>query len=176
MKIYITDIRNNPRIVYIDGKRFILPSKKEIIKDVSKGSYEALSKLPFMKVRPVEEEPVVEEPKAEDLIAEEPVSSGDMEEVKEEPKVVVEAPKEEAVPEMVNASEVLTESVIVSQEEVAEEPKAEIPAEEPAKEEDKAVDYSSMSKKELRAVLGEKGVDTTGMTKAVMLEKLKEIG
>ena len=168
MKIYITDIRNNPRIVYIDGKRFILPSKKEIIKDVSKGSYEALSKLPFMKVRPVEEEPVVEEPKAEDLIAEEPV--------KEEPKVVEEAPKEEAVPEMVNASEVLNESVIVSQEEVVEEPKEEIPAEEPAKEEDKAVDYSSMSKKELRAVLEGKGVDTTGMTKAVMLEKLKEIG
>jgi hypothetical protein len=89
--------------------------------------------------------------------------------------VVEEAPKEEAVPEMVNASDVLTESVIVYQEEVADEPKAEIPAEEPSKEEDKAVDYSSMSKKELRAILEEKGVDTTGMTKAVMLEKLKEI-
>ena len=177
MKVLITDLRNNPRIIHIDGRRFILPSRKEILHEMSRGAYDTLSNFPFIRVRPVEEnilEPIKEEPIKEEPIKEEPIKEEPIKEepIKEEPikeEPIKEEPTRNNISEVVNSTEVLHESVIVSQEEpVVEEPVVE--------ESNDTVDYSSMTKKELRALLEEKGVDTTGMTKAVMLETLKNMG
>ena len=146
MKVYITDIRNNPRIVYIDGRRYVFPSRKEVLKDISLSAYRTLSKTPYIHVRlesqedSTVEEIQVEEPKKE--IVKEETS-------KEEIKVVEEKVEAEIIP--------LEEVTPVLEEQVSNTP-----------------DYSSMTKKELRSVLEEKGVDTSGMTKSNMLDWLKE--
>ena len=135
MKVVLKDKRRNTRVIFIDGRRYILPSNKEVIKDISKMAFNILSKYSFLEIRVCEELEKVEDNKKE--------PSHKSEIIKEEPKVV--------------------EPKVV-------EPKEE-PKEEPIPEK---VDYSSMKKKELKAILEERGCDTSGMSKANMLDWLKE--
>ena len=132
MKVVLKDKRRNTRVIFIDGRRYILPSNKEVIKDISKMAFNILSKYSFLEIRVCEELEKVEDNKKE--------PSHKSEIIKEEPKV--EEPK-------------------------VEEPKVEEPIPE-------KVDYSSMKKKELKAILEERGCDTSGMSKANMLDWLKE--
>lgn len=143
MKVVLKDKRRNTRVIFIDGRRYILPSNKDVIKDISKMAFNILSKYSFLEIRVCDELEKVEDNKKE--------PSHKSEILKEEPK---EEPKVEE-----------------SKEESKEEPKVEESKEELIPEK---VDYSSMKKKELKVILEERGCDTSGMSKANMLDWLKE--
>lgn len=171
MKVYLKDIRINPRSICLEGKRLAFPSKKEVLLDVSAGTIAYLKTLPFIKLRDYQEEckgeikEVIEEAPKEEPIEEAPKEEihpvkEEAVEIKEEPKIEepkTEEPKieEPQIEEIKNdTAEVLQDSEIVSQEEVT-------------------VDYSSMSKKELRELIESKGGDPHGMAKSNMVDWLK---
>ena len=144
MKVIIRDKRSNPRITMIDGRRYILPSNKEIVKDISFCTFNALKNCSWLEIREYKKEVVsdkAEESKQEDL--------GSIVEVVDEK--LVELPKQEnKEPVKVSLNEEQVEEV-----------------------EEKKVDYSALTKRELRVMIEEKGGDTAGMSKANMIDWLK---
>lgn len=210
MKVYITDLRVKPRVVYIDGKRYIFPSRKEVLRDISKTAYLCLEKTPYLKLRPLEVENNITEsipnvvvrqpssdrkskatsdlslrnedsvvltndvevsrrdeptPVSEEHVSDKTVCVNSEETLNVEENNVSEDDTQNTLEESV-AEEAITEELIsedpISEETVSNEVNSEKPD----------VNYTSMSKKELKAVIEGMGVDTTGMTKALMLEWL----
>ena len=158
MKVVLKDKRRNPRIMSIDGKRFIFPSNKEIVKDISLFAFKELSKCNWIEVREYKDtvEGKVELGKGIDSIVEPPS-------VMEPEKVEVDSPKEEVEEIISNIKEELAPAV----DSVKEEKSVEV-----VEEEKSTVNYSSLTKKELRILLEGKGVDTSGMSKANMVDWL----
>jgi hypothetical protein len=176
MKVYITDTRRDTRILVIDGRHIILPSKKEVLRDISTSAFRSLSTLPFIKLRVYEEPKQVEQPKI-DVQPEPKTESTPVEEPKQEEPVVA---KNET-------TESQSTSVIVDQEEQSiEEHKVESTEEStPVVEEStveehqtetqsETVDFSKLTKKELKELAESKGCDTTGMVKADLVQWLTE--
>ena len=179
MKVLITDNRSTPRIIYIDGVGYILPSKHPVPMDITLTAKTLLTKNEFMEVveqeeefhpkeapnpedilyseevvseiREEEENPHIEEPKSEEPKSEEPKS--------EEPKLctVVEEQEDEETHSEETISETESSSEIVEQEEQQEE----------------KPDYSSMLVKDLRAIMEERGVDCKGWLKKDIVEYLE---
>ena len=208
MKVYITDLRVKPRIVYIDGKRYIFPSRKEVLRDISKTAYLGLEKTPYLKLRPLEVENnitesipnvVVRQPSSDRKSKVTPGSSSLS--LKNEDSVVLTndvevSRKDDPTPvseehvsdkpvcvdseetlnvEENNVSEEDTQNTLeesITEETITEEPISEETVSNEVNSAKPDVNYTSMSKKELKAVIEGMGVDTTGMTKALMLEWL----
>ena len=193
MKVILKDKRNNPRIIYIDGKRYVLPSNKEVIKEISRKAYLYLLQCSWIEVKKYIE-PKVEESKTESSTnevkneskeknnkTEEKLTEENTEYIKENTNIeskeneikpmvdsVVDS-KESFIKEDIPATNVveIVENIDNSDENV------ETVVSEKTNEVENTIDYSSMSKKELRAIIEEKGGDTTGMSKANMLDWLK---
>lgn len=188
MKVYLRDKRVNPRVIYIDGKRYVLPSNKEVVKEISRAAFNNLSAMNCISIReytePEEEGNLVEAPAEEQPKKEEtkPVNT----QKKPEPEVdvsglVVEDKLEDS--SIVSSVEEPKHEEAPKVEEPVEENKEEAPVEE-AKSEDTPVqeeanpegeekpNYSSLTKKELKALVEEKGGDTSGMTKANLIDWL----
>lgn len=169
MKVYITDTRRDTRIIVIDGRHIILPSKKEVLRDISTSAFRSLSTLPFIKLRVYEEPKQVEQPKveaqpetlAESSPVEEPVVAKN-ETVEQEPSTSVIVEQEEA-----STEEPKIESMGETTPVVEETPVEENTQPEP-------VDYSKLTKKELKEMAEAKGCDTTGMVKADLVQWLTE--
>ena len=178
MKVILKDKRNNPRITFIDGKRYILPSNKEVVKDISRNAYLYLSQCSWIEVRKYVEPKVVEQKPEE---TETPSSDTEPKEIIIENK---ESVKEEIVEPVKESNTVATNVVLVEEPEIKEDVVTENPVEEvvidsqneevtedttPVEE----VNYTSMSKRELKAIIESKGGDPSGMSKANMLDWLK---
>lgn len=172
MKVYLRDKRRNPHVIYIDGKRYVLPTNKEIVKDISRSAFNNLSAMACISVREYIETNVNS--------SLEPVP--DKQHVKEE-KVIEVSKKEEPVVDVSGlvVEDKLEDSTLVSSisenVESEESPKKESYIEEALSEEIKSddasrQDYSSLSKKELKALVEEKGGDPSGMTKSNLVDWL----
>jgi hypothetical protein len=174
MKVLITDNRSTPRIIYIDGVGYILPSKHPVPMDITLTAKTLLTKNEFMEVVEQEEEfHTKEAPNPEDILYSEEVVSEIREEEEnphiEEPKseehiepklcTVVGEPEEAQSDE--NISETESSSEIVEQEEPQEEQQEEKP------------DYASMLVKDLRAIMEDRGVDCKGWLKKDIVEYLE---
>ena len=176
MKVYLRDKRANPRVIYIDGKRFVLPSSKEVVQDISRSAFNNLSAMGCISIREYVEEENVEV--QEEVVEEREIKAAS------KPNEVKPAPTPDVDVSGLVVEDKLEDSTIVSpveepkaEEPKAEEPKAEEPkSEEPKSEEPKAEetkpDYSSMTKTQLKEVVKEKGGDPSGMTKANLLDWL----
>jgi hypothetical protein len=208
MKVYITDLRVKPRIVYIDGKRYIFPSRKEVLRDISKTAYLGLEKTPYLKLRPLEVENNITE-NIPNVVVRQPSSdrkpertscssslslrnednvvlTNDVEvSIKDEPTPVSDEQvsndtvggdfEETLTVEENKVSEEDTQNTLeesITEETITEEPISEETVSNEVDSVKPDVNYTSMSKKELKAVIEGMGVDTTGMTKALMLEWL----
>ena len=179
MKVYLRDKRVTPRVVYIDGKRYVLPSNKEVVKEISRAAFNNLSAMNCISIREyiepensgnIVEAPAEEQPKKEET---KPVEAPKKE---DSPKDEVKKEEPEVDVSGLVVEDKLEDSHIVSP---VEEPKQEVSVEE-NKEESKPVeekpatkvDYSSLTKKELKALVEEKGGDPTGMNKANLVDWL----
>lgn len=161
MKVYIRDKRSNPRIIYIDGKKFYLGSKKEYLKDISPNALHALSQKEYLEIRPFEEEKQEVCGKNED-IKEAPVS-------KEEPLDILDLKKEEIKDEHGCIEEVEVKESVIEEMYYTGDSKEDKEVKEIV--EDKP-DYSSMTKKVLKGIVEDKGGDPTGMSKSNMVDWL----
>ena len=182
MKVILKDKRSNPRITFIDGKRYILPSNKEVIKDISRNAFLYLSQCAWLEVRKYIEPKVVEQKPEE---TEPPISNIESNESAIENKESVKDAVENSVNEnnTVTTNVVLVEEPEIREDVVDEKPTEDIHVEEsvitPSNEEIVAdssveeVNYSSMSKRELKSVIEKMGGDPSGMSKANMLDWLK---
>lgn len=183
MKIYIRDKRANPRVIYIDGKKYYFGGNKEFLNDFPSTAVKLLEQKEFLEIRSAEEPDVKEPEKKQE--APKPVEKN-VEEVKEpepvkEPELVKE-PEIEPEPasnEVVEEPKPDNESVIVeasdeSNGDVVEAPADEVVEEsEPVEEKEEKPDYASMTKRVLREIMEEKGAYIQGMSKGAMVEWLE---
>ena len=171
MKVYITDTRRDTRIIVIDGRHIILPSKKEVLRDISTSAFRSLSTLPFIKLR-VYEEPKVGQPKvepeaqAESAQVEEPVGAKN-EIAEQEPSTSVIVEQEETSTGEPKEDSIDETTPVVEETPVEENQTENNPQSEP-------VDYSKLTKKELKEMAEARGCDTTGMVKADLVQWLTE--
>ncbi len=174
MKVVLKDKRNNPRIIYIDGKRYVLPSNKEVIKEISRNAYNYLSQCSWIEVRKYVEVKTTESDPTKELdvsTIENKILTNVVEVV--DPVVETVDPVIETVDDEVSTEEFI-EPVIVNSESVkAEDIELENKSLDKEKETESVINYAAMSKKELRAVIEEMGGDSSGMSKANMLDWLK---
>lgn len=166
MKVYIRDKRSTPRIIYIDGKKFYLGSKKEYLKDISPNALHALSQKEYLEIRPFEEENH-ENCDMKEEVKEAPSPKADVVEAK--PEVISELKKEE----IKNEPEIVDEVKEPVVEEMVEEKEPEQEVEEEA---DDKPNYASMTKKVLKGIIEEKGGDPSGMSKSNMVDWLNANG
>ena len=179
MKVVLKDKRNNPRIIYIDGKRYVLPSNKEVIKEISRNAYNYLSQCSWIEVRKYVEVKTSESEPTKELdvnIIENNITTNVVEVVDDVVETV--DPVVETVNEEVSTEDILSdenvEPVLVNSENVkAEEIELENNNSDKEKDTESVINYAAMSKKELRAVIEEMGGDSSGMSKANMLDWLK---
>ena len=163
MKVVIKDKRSNPRIILIDGRRYILPSNKEIVKNISQSAFAYLKRCSWLEIREYKED------KSSSIS---PVSDNNqtMEMTKEDKKDEVKG----SVVEVINEDpvELVSKEELPKPKEVVVEKQVEESVSEPVVEV-KEINYSSFSKKELRSMIEEKGGDPSGMSKANMIDWLK---
>ena len=174
MKVLITDNRSTPRIIYIDGVGYILPSKHPVPMDITLTAKTLLTKNEFMEVVEQEEEfHPKEAPNPEDILYSEEIvdeireeeENPHIEEPKSEeptePKLCTVVEEQEETQSDESSSETESSSEIVEQEEPQEEQQEEKP------------DYASMLVKDLRAIMEERGVDCKGWLKKDIVEYLE---
>lgn len=185
MKVSITDMRINTRIVNIEGKQFVFPSKKEVVRDISVRAYNLIKQFPFLKVVPVEipytEAGIEQHSDITKLYGENAVADtisetsfkGEVEEVKDD-NIGVEDHKEEdnKIEEPRNMR--LEEVKPLANDTEAQEVMEGSSIVDPNVEYSKPVDYQSMSKRDLRALMESKGGDPQGMSKANMVAWLEK--
>ena len=195
MKVIITDKRETPRVIYIDGKGYVLPSNRPITMNISDRAKTILDRTEFIQViksemkasdnrksnvsdkellapeSSPEQETIdkkVEDEKKEDKVEE---KEDTIEEKKDnevqEPVVTRQAPVSNKVEksEPVIEEQENNEPTIEEQEEIKEESQEEIKEEKP--------DYSSMLVRELKEILDARGVDYKGWLKKDMVEYLE---
>lgn len=172
MKVVLKDKRNNPRIIYIDGKRYVLPSNKEVIKEISRNAYNYLSQCSWIEVRKYVEVKTSESEPTKELDVN-TIENNITTNVIEVVDPVVETVNEEVSTEDILSDENV-EPVLVNSESVkAEKVEFENKNSDKEKDTESVINYAAMSKKELRAIIEEMGGDSSGMSKANMLDWLK---
>ena len=166
MKVLIRDRRAKPRVIYIDGHKFVLPCNKEVLMDIKEDTCDSLRNLSYLTVSEYEE--------MNDTSISESVSTNEQEidnesihsESNNDPVVNTDvAPVQESINEIVD----------ITPDTVDEIPMVDMSSDASDRnitETMPQVDYSSMTKKALRSLIEEKGGDATGMTKSNMIDWL----
>ena len=183
MKVGITDLRRNPGIVNIEGKRLVFPSRREVVRDISSRAYNLIKQFPFLKVEVKDTSvlqveckdsqckgeitEVVEEVPASKPVQEEPKHENIAKEVKEiqHPAEGAEEIKTEE-PDPMLAMEVESLANDSQDQEVMEDSSIISP-------DSSSTNFQAMSKRDLRALIESKGGDPQGMSKATMVNWLE---